>query len=101
MVLYVDRDLHVDDIGQWSDEWSASYSMCSKCRARHLRGAGRGVVSILYKDRRYCMKHLCSRTQVIVRDLLAFRASELITSQMGSSFFPWRHLIKSSRNKHF
>ncbi|MEQ2157910.1 hypothetical protein GOODEAATRI_006695 [Goodea atripinnis] len=35
LVLYVDRDIHVDDIGQWSDEWSASYSMRSKCRVGH------------------------------------------------------------------
>ncbi|KAK2832722.1 hypothetical protein Q5P01_016611 [Channa striata] len=59
------------------------------------------VVRSLYKDRVYCLNHMLSSEQAVLRDLLACRASELIASKMGAGFFPWSSLIKSAKNKHF
>lgn len=59
------------------------------------------TVRTLYKDWMYCMNHLFSRKQAVLRDLLMCKASELIASKMGAGFFPWISLIKSSKNQHF
>ncbi|KAK5614893.1 hypothetical protein CRENBAI_010179 [Crenichthys baileyi] len=130
VVLYVKRKVHVDDVGRWSDrdeagelllafkvedvptvELNAGLSAVSMrletttdARSDWVDKAAAEVVVVvrtLYKDGKYCMNHLFSRSQAIVRDLLACRPSELIALQTGSSFFLWSPLMKSSKNKYF
>lgn len=59
------------------------------------------VVRTLHKYGKYCMNHMFSRKQGVLRDLLVNRACEIIASKMGAGFFPWSSLIKSAKNKHF
>ncbi|MEQ2169235.1 hypothetical protein GOODEAATRI_023042 [Goodea atripinnis] len=117
VVLYVKRDVHVD-VGRWSDKDEAGELLCelkvedvpsvelnaglsvvsmrpettTDARSDWVDKAAAEVVVVvrtLYKDGKYCMNYLFSRTQAIVTDLLACRPSELIESPMGSGFFPW------------
>ncbi|MEQ2217698.1 hypothetical protein XENOCAPTIV_019799 [Xenoophorus captivus] len=122
VVLYVKRDVHVD-VGRWSDTDEAGELLCelkveevpsvelnaglsvvsmrpettTDARSDWVDKAAAEVVVVvrtLYKDGKYCMNHLFSRTQAIITDLLACRPSELIASPMGTGFFPWSHGTK-------
>lgn len=59
------------------------------------------TVRMLYKDWKYCMKHMFSHKQAILRDLLMYKVSELIASKMGTVFFPLEQSHHISKNKHF
>lgn len=73
-----------------------------KLENAQLEDARRSVYRLsLYKDGVYCMNHMFSRKESILRDLLAARASEMIASKMGLGLFPWSTLIKCAKNKHF
>ncbi|KAL4009194.1 hypothetical protein ACER0C_003046 [Sarotherodon galilaeus] len=73
-----------------------------KLENTQLEDARRTVYCLsLYKDGVYCMNHMFSRKESILRDLLAARASEMIASKMGLGLFPWSTLIKCAKNKHF
>ena len=124
VIFYLAREPLVDDLGRWLEVDQAS-SFLTPCRVadvttlqldsgfsaasttltpvhdnESLSGAN-FTVRTLYKDLKYCMNHIFSRKQSILRDLLACKASEIIASKMGAGFFPWSSLIKSSKNKHF
>lgn len=124
VILHLERDPIVDDLGRWLELRQAS-SFLTTYRVEDVttlqldsgfsavsttlvptRGLEPGSVNTvtvrtLYKDWKYCMNHMISRKQAILRDLLACKASELIASKMAVGFFPWSSLIKSSKNKHF
>lgn len=125
VILYLQREPLVDNLGRWLDlnlagSFLAAYSVqdvstvqldsgfsAVSTRLVPARGSDSGsvdaltTVRTLYKDGKYCMNHMFSRNQAILRDLLVCKASELIASKMGAGFFSWSSLIKSSKNKHF
>lgn len=120
VILYPARDLVVNDHGRWLELHEASsflnphtvkdvqtlqldsgFSAVSVTLMSDVRGDNCVVVRTLYKDWKYCMNHIFSRKQAILRDLLTCKAAELIASKMATGFFPWSSLIKSSKNKHF
>ncbi|KAG7326079.1 hypothetical protein KOW79_011004 [Hemibagrus wyckioides] len=99
VILYLERESLVDDLGRWVELQQAS-SFLVAYRSCLTRDAS-VVVRTLYKDLKYCMNHMFSSKEAILRDLLTCKASELIASKMGAGFFPWSTLIKSAKNKHF
>ena len=124
VILYMRREPIVDDLGRWLDLDQASSfltaygvedvktlqldcgfsAVSTKLCSVRCNGAGAVdalTVRTLYKDGKYCMNHMFSCKQAILRDLLACKASELIASKLGAGLFPWSSLIKSSKNKHF
>lgn len=124
VILYLEREPLVDNLGRWLELHRASsfltayrvddvttlqldsgFSAVSTTLVPALGSESGSVdtltVRTLYKDWKYCMNHMFSRKEAILRDLLACKASELIASKMGAGFFPWSSLIKSSKNKHF
>ena len=123
VILYLEQEPLVDDLGRWLElhrassfltEWrvkdvvtlqldsgfSAVSTTLIPVRANESGSLGGLTVRMLYKDG-YCMNHMFSSKQGILRDLLMCKAAELIASKMGAGFFPWSSLIKSSKNKHF
>ncbi|TKS75734.1 DNA polymerase delta catalytic subunit [Collichthys lucidus] len=124
VILYFEQEPLVDDLGRWLELHRASsflvahtvkdvqtlqldsgFSAVSTTLAPARVGPGYSgtvlVVRTLYKDWKYCMNHVFSHKQAILRDLLTCKAAELIASKMAVGFFPWSSLIKSSKNKHF
>lgn len=124
VILYLEREPILDDDGQWLDLHRASSFLTSyrvddvitlkldsgfsavSTTLVHVQGYGSAssdtiTVRTLYKDWKYCMNHMFSRKEAILRDLLACKASQLISSKMAAGLFPWSSLIKSAKNKHF
>lgn len=124
VILYLEREPILDDDGQWLDLHRASSFLTSyrvddvitlkldsgfsavSTTLVPVQGYGSAssdtiTVRTLYKDWKYCMNHMFSRKEAILRDLLACKASQLISSKMAAGFFPWSSLIKSAKNKHF
>lgn len=124
LILYPDRELSSSTRDLWLDGKRATdllvahavlrvielrlekgFSAVSVVLAPAARADGsdrsRVVVRSLYKDGLYCMNHMFSAEEAVLRDLLACRASELIASKLGAGFFPWTALVKSAKNKHF
>lgn len=124
VIFYLKQEPMVDHLGRWLELHQAS-SFLTTYRVENVMtlqlDSGFSAVSVtliptqsfesgsvntitvrtLYKDGKYCMNHMFSSRQGILRDLLACKASEIIASKMGAGFFPWSSLIKSSKNKHF
>ena len=86
---------------QLDSSFSAVSTTLTRVHDHESVSAATLTVRTLYKDEKYCMNHMFSRKQSILRDLLACKASEIIASKMGAGFFPWSSLIKCSKNKHF
>lgn len=124
VILYLEEEPVLNDLGRWL-ELNKARSLLTAYRVEDVMtlqlDSGFSAVSTtlvpsqgydsssvdtvtvrtLYKDSKYCMNHMFSHKQAILRDLLVCKASELIASKMGAGFFPWSSLIKSSKNKHF
>lgn len=127
VILYFEQEPQVDSNGRWLQVSKASsflmpykvqkvitlpldsgycavsvtlVSAVAMTQFSEIGNSPHGVtVFSLYKDWKYCMNHIFSYKEGILRDLLMYKASELIASKMGVGFFPWSSLIKSERIK--
>ena len=119
-VLYPKNNIRFDDSGRWVDVDTADAALAVHsvhaieivpldagfsvtgvmlCATEGDRPVA--LVKMLYKDELYCMNHMISRSQPILRDLLACKTSEMIASKMGLGLFPWSTLIKSAKHHRF
>ncbi|KAK7878266.1 hypothetical protein WMY93_031085 [Mugilogobius chulae] len=120
VILYPEREPVVDKHGVWTERHDASsFLVAQKVVGVHsLRlnkylaafvyiaavrsgGTSRSVIKTLHSDDKYCMNHVLNCKEGIIRDLLACKASELVSSRIGAGFFPWSGFIKSSKVKCF
>ncbi|KAK7915608.1 hypothetical protein WMY93_011369 [Mugilogobius chulae] len=126
VILYFKQEPHMDACGRWSELRDANsfltpfkvqgvttrpldsgYCAVSvTLTSARLTGSASSLthgltVRTLYKDWKYCLNHIFSHKEAILRDLLMCKASELIASKMGMGFIPWSGVIKSAKTKNF